>query len=404
MDKLEIKVLKCLLNAFNYNKYNSYILKLSKSFNNNTNIYVLNKLIELRELVDKEKDISLTELGDYLTTTGKDEKTKELLPFVLQQLEEVSFDEETFLPCLDNLIAAELATEIALSAVDYTEGKKTKEQFNTLLTSFLDREPLKEAEEELFLEFDLEEYQVSYDRDGLNWRLPSLNKAVGNLSKGIFVVLAARPETGKTSMLASEVTHMMMQQDSPVLWVNNEEAGRKVWSRIYQSYFGVPEANLMANPAYYKSRFPHDKLKVIDMAEPSKQQIERACELIKPCLIVIDQLSKIKGFHSDRDDLRLGATFQWARGLAKNYAPCIGVHQVGGSGANKQWVTMEDLANSKTAIQAEADVILTIGADSNEDTGHLRYIFLPKNKVTGNHARIITSLDPTIARYSDVNR
>ncbi|MEX5624037.1 hypothetical protein ABFV62_28325, partial [Pseudomonas syringae] len=48
----------------------------------------------------------------------------------------------------------------------------------------------------------------TYDGGGLSFRLSALRKMLGPLRKGNFGFIFARPETGKTTFLASEITHM----------------------------------------------------------------------------------------------------------------------------------------------------------------------------------------------------
>jgi replicative DNA helicase len=72
-----------------------------------------------------------------------------------------------------------------------------------------------------------------------SWRLKSLNTALGSLRMGDFGFVFARPETGKTTFLASEVTFMAEQTEGNILWFNNEEQGGKVKSRCYQATLGL---------------------------------------------------------------------------------------------------------------------------------------------------------------------
>jgi replicative DNA helicase len=88
----------------------------------------------------------------------------------------------------------------------------------------------------------------------LNW----LNKSLGSLRKGDFGFIFARPETGKTTFLASEMTHMVTQTEGDILWFNNEEQGKKVAFRCYQALFGVDSETLFgSNVDSYKEEY-HD--------------------------------------------------------------------------------------------------------------------------------------------------
>ena len=78
----------------------------------------------------------------------------------------------------------------------------------------------------------------------MRWRLKCLNQSLGSLRKGDFGFVFARPETGKTTFLASEVTRMVQQAKRPVLWINNEEQSNKVMLRCYQATLGLSNTEL----------------------------------------------------------------------------------------------------------------------------------------------------------------
>lgn len=72
-----------------------------------------------------------------------------------------------------------------------------------------------------FITDDLSElYHSTIATPGLRWRLKALNMVLGSLRKGDFGFLFSRPETGKTTFLASEVSYMAEQAGGVVLWFN----------------------------------------------------------------------------------------------------------------------------------------------------------------------------------------
>jgi hypothetical protein len=181
--------------------------------------------------------------------------------------------------------------------------------------------------------------------------------------------------------------------------------------RLYQAYFGITTEQLMASFKKYDAKFKEecaDKLYLIDKPTIDRRTCEKIIERLQPSLVVYDQLTKIKGFKADRPDLVLGEIFQWAREGAKNSHATIGVSQADGSAENVRYLTMEHVANAKTAVQAEADWILGIG--KSHDMEKARFLNISKNKLLGDsdsipemrHARFEVLLEPTIARYSDV--
>ncbi len=253
----------------------------------------------------------------------------------------------------------------------------------------------------------------TYAAQGLRWRLDCLNKSLGSLRAGDFGFIFARPETGKTTFLASEAACFIDQASRPVVWFNNEEQGNKVMLRIYQAYFGVSSDQLLSNTRRFAAEFAErtgGRLKLYDAATISKRDVETIVGRLDPELVIYDQLPKIKGFSNDRDDLRLGAIFQWARELAKGNHAAIGVSQADGHAENVRYLTMEHVANAKTAVQAEADWILGIGKIHDNTQSNVRFLNVSKNKLLGDkdslaelrHGRFEVLIQAEVARYKDI--
>jgi replicative DNA helicase len=256
--------------------------------------------------------------------------------------------------------------------------------------------------------------EQNYAASGLRWRLDCLNKSLGSLRKGDFGFIFARPESGKTTFLASEVTQFLCGgMGAPVVWFNNEEQGTKVMLRIYQAFFGVTSDQLLASPRRFREEFAArtgDKFKLFDSATIGRGDVESIVERYQPELVIYDQIDKIKGFNNDRDDLRLGSIYQWARELAKGSHAAIGVCQADGHGEGVRYLTMEHVANAKTSKQAEADFIIGIGKASDPQLEAVRYLTISKNKLLGDkdtraelrHGRFDVLIKPEIARYEDI--
>lgn len=251
---------------------------------------------------------------------------------------------------------------------------------------------------------------------GLRWRLNTLNQMLGSLRKGDFGFVFARPETGKTTFLASEVTYMaeqLTEASGPILWFNNEEGGKKVRFRMYQAALKLEKEPLVSNPTLYEPAFRQktkNKIRLLDKGDLHKKDVELYCATYNPSLVILDQIDKVYGFDNDREDLRLGAIYQWAREIAKKYCPVIAICQADGSGDGQRWLTMANVANAKTSKQAEADWILGIGKVHDPGYDNLRFLHLSKNKLTGDadtipdqrHGRREVLIEPGIARYRDI--
>jgi len=250
---------------------------------------------------------------------------------------------------------------------------------------------------------------------GLQWRLKELNVALGPLRKGDFIIIAARPETGKTTFVASEASYMMpqLQPDEHVVWINNEEASNKVMMRVIQAFHGVTTGDLMGDTAKYEEKFISnggDRFLVLDDDSGIKNtnKISTLFTEFKPGLIIFDQLDKVHGFSNEsRDDLRIGKLYEWARDIAKDYCPVIAISQVDGTGEGEKWIQMNQLRGSKTDKIGEADAIITIGKSNEPGMDLQRYIHVPKNKLFGGdetleahrHGCFEVDIEPSKARY-----
>jgi len=392
-------------------KYFKYV-KINYIKNNYSNIYKLfiitnkyyNKYKD-KYSITKEELITEYNINYYL----QDSERQEIDTLVDRILGLTIENKESLIELLSEHRRRALAGDIAKLALDVEEGTaKTSD----LIDKFSDFEHQEiEDDEAESVNMDLADlYESQVQSPGLRWRLEWLNKALGSLRKGDFGFVFARPETGKTTFLASEMTHMITQTEGDIIWFNNEEQGKKVGVRCYQALLGLTTKQLFddvkGNAIKYKD-LTQNRIKIYDFEDSSSTgRIEQILKESNPSLIIFDQIDKIKGFKADRHDLQLKALYQWARELAKTYAPVIAVSQAGGTAEDKLWLTMDDVDSSKTAKQGEADWILGIGKQT-DNTSNVRYLNISKNKLLGDsdtlpdlrHGNAQVLMQPDIARY-----
>lgn len=350
-------------------------------------------------------------------------KDKDFTTQILENIATCDAGLSTTVQLINALRRTRTLKKISLLSYEIAEGRSksdTQSEFDTLIASLQNGIDGGETNTETSQDFVTDDLDVlindSITTPGLRWRLDTLNKMMGSLRKGDFGFVFARPETGKTTFLASEVTFMaeqLTEASGPILWLNNEEGGGKVKLRCYQASLGLDLSSLYSDMEKHKKQYlqnTHGKLKLYDSGLIHKSKVEQMCNQYKPSLLIFDQLDKITGFNNDREDLRLGSIYQWARELAKQYCPVIAVCQSDGSGDGVRWLTMNNVANAKTAKQAEADWILGIGRVHDPGFDNLRFLHLSKNKLAGDrdtdpqqrHARREVLIESHLARYKDI--
>ncbi len=267
---------------------------------------------------------------------------------------------------------------------------------------------------------DDDDYLVSMasGKHGFKWALECLNKSLGDLGLGDFVLLTGRPDAGKTTMLAQNMVHFapQMKDGKHILWFNNEEQGAKVKMRIMQAALGKTTKEILddypkAKAAYQAAIGGADKIILYDSAHITPHDILNLINKYPPAVIVIDKLSKLS-LHQKKGELdtkHLQNIAEFGRSLAKEYAPVICTEWADGSAQGKDYITMEQIYGTKTGVQGEADAIIAIGRKDDEPTvpdRNNRYIHIPKNKMTGNdeslrNGKFQIRIQPTIARFKE---
>jgi len=402
----ELSIIKLFLDGEVWKQHNSYI----DASDFPEDLQLLYRTLDSYHKINEGEKLHVLDLANlFMANSPKD---KEFYEGVFSTLEVYEPKQEPVLKLLHSIKTKKILRDISIKSYEAAEGKTSLDSVLELLKTL--EIPAVEAVEDEFVTDDLAELiNDIYTAPGLRWRLSSLNSHLGSLRKGDFGFIFARPETGKTTFLASEVSFMAEQAKGPVIWFNNEEGGKKVKARIYQASSAATLTELLADPQKHQQKFiesTNSFFKLKDKAGITKKEIESICRKWNPALIIFDQIDKIGGFDADREDLRLGAIYIWARALAKKYGPVIAVCQADGSGEGVRWLTMANVANAKTSKQAEADWILGIGAIPDAGYENIRFFHLSKNKLTGDPDTVTTErhgkwqviIKPEIARYADI--
>ena len=411
--KPELSIIKLFLQ---YEYWNKYAASVNVEWFDK-DLKVLYRCLNSHYTVTQDpKDLTVDDLSLLLFSNTN--QNLEYLQGVLSHLKEMQIQPELAVSYINSLYTKQKLLAVALLAYEVSEGKKPSKDLEDLLAekSVFDTNNTVLEEEEIFTPNSLLSLLDKQQKEpGLRWRLSALNKSLGPLRKGDAGLVFARVETGKTTFLCSEVSYFLTQLNGEnCLFINNEEQNEKVVMRLIQGYFGVPYSELIKHASKYDKEFiEHTKnsLRFVGGLEYSNRKtIEKLCRQLNPKLIVIDQTDKIQGFVNDREDLRLGAIYQWTRELAKEYGPTINVCQADGTGENVRYLTMSNVSNSKTSKAAELDWILGIGTTHDSGWEAIRFLNISKNKLVGDentdpskrHGKFEVIIQPDIARYKDM--
>ena len=253
--------------------------------------------------------------------------------------------------------------------------------------------------------------QAEQQNEGFSFRLNCLNRHIKPLVPGDFVLLAARPDKGKTSFWADQLTFMAPQVDKffpgenrSILWFNNEGPGRRIVTRTFQAALGVTMEELIAlsnTPSVdpkWKTKVREDYvaavggrpgvLRIMDIHDMWNYEVEEYIKKYPPAIILWDMVDNVK-FGGEilnggqRTDQILEGMYQWARLMAVKYeCVCIANSQLSADADGLQYPTLPQLKDSKTGKQGAADVILTMGAVNDMSLADTRFFGTTKNKKT----------------------
>ncbi len=224
-------------------------------------------------------------------------------------------------------------------------------------------------------------------------------------------MVAARPDKGKTTFVADQLTHMAAQvdglypgQNRSILWFNNEGPGNRIVLRNFQAALNATVEDLVAlsntpsdlDFAHYKTMVRQKYaavlggrpgvLRVMDIHGFWNHEVEDLIATHRPAAVVFDMIDNIKfgggtTNGGERTDQLLEAMYQWARLMGVKYDTAVlATSQISADGDGLQYPTLPMLKDSKTGKQGAADVIITIGAVNDPALARSRYIGVTKNK------------------------
>lgn len=388
-------------------------------------VIILDTMGEFYKSFPAVTSINWEPFTSYIFATYALRLTGEKISFLRNVLKKM----EDFKPTLaydevvKSLIEMDYIARIADECTKVKEGSSSIESINALTVEALKSVERYVDKDEMFIIPDISIIVDRISSTGYEWRLMALNRSLGLLRTGNFVIVAARVEVGKTTFLASEAAFIAPQlpKDRPIVWVNNEEESEAVFFRVVQAALGMTTKELVANKDECMSKYTEymggNSRKII-ITKGDTNDVKTLTTLFKdvnPGMIIFDTLDKVSGYQrEEREDLRLGRIYKWGRECAREYGPVIAASQLNGNVdtlKDPAFIGMDALRGSKTDKPGEADAIITIGkyqSPSTPEEAILRTINVPKNKLPGGgkyqvegerHGQYMVKIDALRARY-----
>jgi len=245
------------------------------------------------------------------------------------------------------------------------------------------------------------------------FNLPSLQRATNGIGRGNFMIIFARPETGKTAFWISLVAspHGFAWQQKKVSIFANEEPAIRTQMRLLNASTGLQRGNILnGSRELAKQKWSNISpyIENFDCVDKTINDLDEYCSTNDVDILIIDQLDKINvegKYNATHEKLR--EVYRQARELAKRHnILVIGMSQASAEAQGRSRVTFSVMENSKTGKSAEADVILGLGKEDEIENyldDCIRFVTLSKNKLTGDHAEFEVILRPTISRYAERN-
>jgi replicative DNA helicase len=325
---------------------------------------------------------------------------------VYQQLLRLAFKEEEDEGLLDGLLARLYQVDASTRMLDviekFNQGGEIdliqgigaiQDNYNAIVQRKVKNPQVLDRIEDLLL--------AEQNETGMAWRLACLREFIKPVVPGDFIVVAARPDKGKTTWCASELTHMAAQLDTiwpnegrEIMWLNNEGPGRRIVTRTFQAALNYTTEQLIEQSAKGVLRDQYraalggrgGALRIYDIHGWTNVQVEDLIKSRRPALVLFDMIDNINfvGMASNngqRTDQLLEAQYQWARVLGVKYdCATMATSQISADGDGLQFPTLPMLKDSKTGKQGAADVIITLGTVNDPMLIKSRYIGCTKNK------------------------
>ena len=363
-------------------------------------------------MVKHEGDLTLTELQALFISKNATmpSATKTAYDVLFSKLaKEQPMNNDIAKEVLSKLFQQMVGEEIANIGFDYVNGTRSSlEPIRNILDNYQDdfTPSFKFNGDDISFNTLIEHLNLKFQ---WKFNIPSLARRVEGVSGGHFVIVGARPNTGKTSFHASILASKggFIDQGAKCVVLCNEESYKRVGLRYLYCKSNMTSDEVLENSKLAIERYHpiKDFLSIKDSTDKGMDYVEQLAKSVKPDIIVLDMGDKFATSGTDRTDIYLKEAAIHARNIAKKYNCVIfWMSQLSAEAEGKINVNQSMLEGSKTGKAAEADLMLLLsknpdieGQDINDPQRHIK---LAKNKLTGWHGTVHVELDVQKGIYS----
>jgi len=261
-----------------------------------------------------------------------------------------------------------------------------------------------DGSDEEYQGLSLEELASKMDDSGI-WKLGPREigrRIKGDLRAGHSIIVAARPERGKT-LFGTNFNAGFLSQGAKVLYIGNEDPIPDLILRLLSNLSGMTEEEMMADKDTAMARAiegGYNNCVFAGLSPGTLYEIEALVRRHNPDVTIVDQMRNIRT-KSENNTQRLEQVAQELRNIGRRHK-CVMIEltQVGDSGRDKLILNDGDIDGSNTGIPGACDVMIMIGSNDDFERRDLRQITFAKNKRGGDHSNFIVKVDRNLSRVT----
>lgn len=347
-------------------------------------------------------------LGELISTATANEKHTDRFLAMIDEALAVDTSDTNVRQVVLQAKQKELGQELALALVNGKDHDHLVDEYRELMR-YTSLDELLERGVEVYTHEDMDRLiEEANDPAGRLVVYPlALNQRLdGGLSGSDHLTMFARPEMGKTAEVLT-MAGGFARQAAPGIVFNNEERINRLYLRQISNLTGLTKTEIFQDPRRARDLAEQQgfsNIKFISLSPGSLRQIEEFVEKEEPRWIIVDQLRNL-AIKSESRTNQLEAAATGIRNILKKYNIVgVSVTQAGDSAEGKAVLEMGDIDYSNTGIPAQADVLLGIGATTEQINQGIRVFSLSKNKVGGEHDSFPVRINPLISKYASINR